>query len=183
VSQLRYALSGHDVLAAGTFAGVLGGIGMIVVAMIGAANQGVSPAHPLMVIGETFVGPEALAGGPKLAFGALVHVLTSAGLGVVVVALIPREYRPACAMGLAAGLVLFAMGFMMSTLVPWVNPGLRGSFQVIGGTWVVAHVVYGVTLGLAPALRRWLARETIEATARPAPGSTAAVPRARTTVT
>jgi len=158
----------HEVLASGIFTGVAGGIVMMAMGMIAATAQGIPPVHPLEVIGESFVGPEALDGtAAKAAFGALVFFLTAAGLGIVFAAIAPRELGTSCAMGLGAGIALFAMGVMMSAIVPWVNPGFRDGFQVIGGWWVVAHAVFGVILGTAPPFRRWLSRETSDAISGP----------------
>jgi hypothetical protein len=158
-SRVRDAMKHHEVIAAGILSGVAGGITMMAVLVLAAAAQGIAPLHPLMVVGETFIGPEALdAVAAKVAFGAFVHVLTSAAFGVVFAGIVPRDFRMGCAMGLGAGTALFAMGFMMSTIVPWANPGFRAASQVIGGSWVLAHAVFGVTLGIAPPLRRWISR-------------------------
>lgn len=163
----------HELLAAGTLAGLAAGIAMMAVAMIGAAGQDLPPLHPLQAIGESFVGPEALDGLAKPALGALVHAATSAALGIVLAAMAPRESRTTCAVGLGLGFSLFALGFMMSTFVPWVNPGLRQELQPMGGSWVLAQAVFGVTLGIAPALRRRFAREM----SRPASGLERVRPR------
>ena len=158
-SSLRDAMKHHEVLAAGILSGIAAGIAMMAVGMIAAATQDVPLLYPLQIVGESFVGPEALGGVAKVAFGSLVHLLTSAALGIVFAAIVPREFGTTCAMGLGTGITLFAMGVMMSTLVPWANPGFRGAFQAIGGSWVLAHAVFGVTLGIAPSLRRWVSRE------------------------
>lgn len=154
----------HEVLAAGILSGIAAGIAMMVVIMIAAATQDVPPLHPLRAIGESFVGPQALDGVAKVAFGAFVHVMTSAALGIVFSAIAPREFGTTCAMGLGMGFALFAMGVMMSTIVPRVNPGLRGELQVMGGSCVLAQAVFGVMLGIAPWLRRRLSREARHAT-------------------
>jgi hypothetical protein len=105
------------------------------------------------------VGPEALDGAAKLAFGAAVHLATAAALGVLYSAVVPRDFPTACAVGVGVGLALFALMFMMPVVVPWANPGFRGAMQAIGGAWVIAHAVFGAVLGAAPALRRWLWHE------------------------
>lgn len=167
-SPLRDAMRHHEALAAGIVSGIAAGVAMMAVAMTAAAIQHVSPLLPLQVIGESFVGPEALDGIAEVAFGLLVHLLVSTILGILFAAIVPREFGTTCAMGLGVGITLFAMGFMMSTFVPWVNPGLRGHFQVIGGAWVLAHTVFGVTVGLVPALRRRIAREASPPASMPA---------------
>jgi hypothetical protein len=132
---------------------------MIVVAVVGAASQGVPAVQPLQVIGASFVGPEALEGPARIAFGALVHLGTSVAFGVVFAAIVPRDFPTASGIGVGVGWALFGLGFMMSTIVPWANPGFRGEMQDLGGTWVIAHAVFGAVLGMTPALRRRLARD------------------------
>jgi hypothetical protein len=177
-------MKNHEVLVAGLLSGVMGGAAMMAVLVIGATAQGISPVQPLAVIGETFVGSEALDSvAAKMAFGAVVHLVTSAAFGIVFAGMVSRDFPAACAMGLGAGASLFVMGFMMSVIVPWVNPGFRAAAHAIGGTWVVAHAVFGVTLATALPLRRWISRETSDA-ASPRPFIQApAAPAAPTTPT
>lgn len=166
-SRLRGAMRRHEVLAAGILSGVAGGIAMIVVVAIAASINGIPALDPLAVIGETFVGPEALDGiAVKVAFGAFVHAGTSSALGIVVAGILPRDFRTASAMGVGVGVALFAMGVMMSAVVPWANPGFRAASQAIGGSWVLAHAVFGMTLGTAPPLRRWISRDASDVRVR-----------------
>ncbi len=153
-------------LAAGILSGLAGGVAMMALLAIAAALQGIAPVHPLAVIGETFMGPEALSDivAAKLAFGALLHLATSVAFGIVFAGIVPREFRTSCAMGLGLGVALFQMGFMMSVIVPWVNPGFRAGSQVIGGSWVLAQAVFGATTGIAAPLRRWISGEASDAT-------------------
>jgi hypothetical protein len=49
------------------------------------------------------------------------------------------------------------MGVMASAIVPAVNPLLKSRFHDLGGTWVVAHAVFGLTAGsVCQLLRRGL---------------------------
>ncbi len=146
----------HELLASGIISGVLGGLAMLGVAGIAAALQDLDPLRSLELVGETFVGPEALGRGAKIALGALIHLAVAASFGVLFAALVPREYAAGSAMGLGVGFGLFAAGLMMTVIVPWVNPGFREGIQVIGGSWVVAHAVFGLVLGAAPSIRRRL---------------------------
>jgi hypothetical protein len=167
VSRARDAMRRHEVLAAGGLSGVLGGIAMMAVAMVGAAAQDLSPEYPLAIIGDTFAGSEGLDGpAARAAIGAAIHLAISAGVGVVFAAIVAPGFPTGCAMGLGAGLTLFFLGFMMSAVVPWASPDFREASHVIGGTWVIAHAVFGVTLGAAPALRRWIRRDASEAASR-----------------
>jgi hypothetical protein len=150
----------HEVLVSGILSGIVGGGAMMGVAMIAATSQGLAAAHPLQVIGESFVGPGAFDGAAgRLAFGALVHLVTSVAFGVLLAAIIPRDFPMASAFGAGVGAALFALMLMMSLVVPWANPGFRRGMQDLGGSWVIAHAVFGAVLGTTPALRRWLFRE------------------------
>lgn len=147
-------------LAAGAAAGVAGGLGMMVVLALAATMEGLAPVQPLSSIGESFLGVELGGTGPKVALGAILQLVTAVAFGIVFAAILPRDLPVACAMGLGAGLALFAMGLMMSVVIPWVNPGFRAAAQAIGGSWVIAHGVFGAMAGLAVPLRRSLSRET-----------------------
>jgi hypothetical protein len=165
-SRARDAMKGHEVLVSGILSGIAGGVAMLGVAMIGAESQGIEPMHPVKVIGETFVGPGAFDGeATKIAFGAFVHLVVSGAFGLLVASVVPRDFPAASAVGVGVGFALFGLMFMMTLVVPWANPGFRGNMQDVGGTWIVAHAVFGVVLGTTPALRRWLAREASDASA------------------
>jgi hypothetical protein len=169
----------HEVLAAGGLSGVLGGIAMMAAAMVGAATQDLSPEYPLAIIGDTFAGSEGGAAA-RAAIGAAIHLVISAGVGVVFAAIVAPDFPTGCAMGLGAGLTLFFLGFMMYAVVPWANPDFREASHVIGGTWVIAHAVFGVSLGVAPPLRRWIRRDASEAASRGAALVSPAAPVAPT---
>jgi hypothetical protein len=148
------ALRRHDVLVAGISTGVLGGAAMLVAAAVSAVDQGLGAAWALDAIGATFVGPEALDGPARIAYGALVHFAVAAAFGVVFASVVARDFPTTCAMGVGVGAALFVLGIMMSLVVPWANPGFRGEMQAVGGAWVIAHAAFGLALGAAPAIRR-----------------------------
>lgn len=149
----------HATLSAGLLTGLAGGLAMLAVALSGAVSQGLDALHPLRVIGETLVGPGAFEdAAAQAAFGALLHLVTAAALGVILSAAIPGDYPLASALGVGVGLTLLAFMAMMPLVVAPANPGFRGAMQDMGGTWVLAHAAYGLAIGLAPALRRRLER-------------------------
>lgn len=149
----------HEVLLAGAACGLLGGLVMLLIVTIGAARAGLGPAAPLEAIGSTFVEAEALSSGARMAWGLAVLGSTAAGYGLLFAGIAPREMTTPCAAGLGLGYAILVVGIMTSFLVPWANPGFRDDMQAIGGTWIVAHALYGVTLGFVPAVRRALAGE------------------------
>jgi hypothetical protein len=174
-APLRDALKRHDVLASGILCGITGAAAMVGVAAISATSEALPATHALEVIGESFVGPKALEGGAKIAFGALVHLVAAVALGVLCASIIPRDFPRASAIGAGVGFALFALMFMMILVVPWANPGFRWGMQPIGGSWVIAHAAFGAVLGMAPWLRTRLVREALPGPApkleRPLPGS------------
>jgi len=171
----------HDVLASGILTGVAGAIAMLLVAAIGARMEDIAATHALQVIGESF-GVGALDPAAKIAFGALVHLATSIALATLLASIVARDFPMASAIGVGVAFALFALMFMMTLVAPWANPGFREGMQQIGGTWVVAHALFGVAIGMSPALRRWLVRT---ASGAAAPGAEPVGPRvgaaARTT--
>jgi hypothetical protein len=166
VSRARDAMRRHEVLASGIITGIAGGMVMLAVAMFGARSEELETTHALQVIGESFVGPEALDGATKIAFGALVHLTTSVAFGILLASIVPRDFPMASAIGVGVGFALFALMFMMPVVVPWANPGFRRGMQDIGGTWVLAHALFGATLGMSPALRRWFVHAASGASAQ-----------------
>jgi hypothetical protein len=155
-SRARDAMSRHDVLASGILTGVAGGVAMMAVATIGAASQDLAATHALRVVGESFVGPEALDPAGKIAFGAVVHLATSVALGTLLASILARDFPIASAIGVGVSFGLGVLMLMMTLVVPVVNPGFREGMQDIGGTWVIAHAVFGMAVGTAPAVRRWI---------------------------
>jgi hypothetical protein len=150
----------HEVLASGVVVGVAGAVAMMGVATFAAAWNGLGAMYALQVIGESLVGPRALESpAAQVAFGALLHLLTSVALGVVFAAIVPRDFPPASAIGVGVGFGLLALVVMTSLVVPWANPGFGPGIQAIGGSWVIAHAAFGGTIGMAPAFQRWLVRE------------------------
>jgi len=126
---------------------------MAIFLVAAAIRAGMPGLYPLKVIGATFVGPEALGrgSGPVL-YGAALHALTSIALGLVFAGLVPRELPPLCGVVVGMGYALLAAGIMASLVVPAVNPAFRGEMQPIGGSWVIAHALFGLALGLSHAL-------------------------------
>lgn len=127
---------------------------MIAIVEIGAVAHGMPLARPLQVIGWSLVGPDALGGLAAAAFGAAICLATSVLWALAFGALVPRDFGSTCSTGVGVGFALFAMMFMMSEVVPRANPGFRSEMQAMGGTWVVAHAVYGAVLGWTSARAR-----------------------------
>jgi hypothetical protein len=151
----RTAARPGDSVAMGTILGLLAGVAMGLVLLVAAWWVGMPALHPFLAVGASFLGPEALEGGAGIVlYGAALHLLLSAALGVCFVALVPRDMPPVSAAGIGIGFALLALGVIASVLVPVVNPVFRAEMQPMGGAWVIAHFVYGLVLGVLFAVGR-----------------------------
>ena len=136
-------------LMTGAASGLLGGVVMAGFLVLAAADTGMGALHALRAIGATFVGPEALQGGAGIvAYGALLHAVTSIAFGLLFVVILPIDLRPLEAVVIGSGYAMFVLGLMAAAVVPSVNVSFRVEMQPIGGAWVVAHALYGCALAL-----------------------------------
>lgn len=150
--------SGHEILVAGAAAGVAGGVLMALSLVIGAAANDVSPLSPFRAMGATFVEADTGEVGPGLLlYGLALHLAASVLLAVLYTAMLPRDLPAMSAAVAGVGYAWGVMAIATSLVLPLVNPEMRGEMRLIGGSWVIAHGVYGLALGLAPPLRRRLA--------------------------
>jgi hypothetical protein len=106
-------------------------------------------------------------GGTAAVVGFVLHLMFSATFGVLFAALIPREMRGgvAAALGGVVGLGIFAG--MTFIVLRWTNPFMYE--HVHRGMFLIAHVVYGVCLGLVVPFRRATAPRRALDTAHPRP--------------
>lgn len=138
---------------AGIPSGLAGGLAMLAFLALCAGVQGLGWLHPLESIGATLVDAGA-SSGAAVAAGALLHAVASAAFGIGLAALLPESFPRGSSVGVGVAYGLFAAGFMMSLVVPAVNPAFRAAVQPVGGSWTIGHAVFGATLGLALSVRR-----------------------------
>ena len=94
-------------------------------------------------------------GSVPLVYGLALHLLFAGAVGVVLTTLLPPWYEPRFAAAMCVGFALAVMAIMTSFVLPWVNPSLRAEMPTLGGSWVIAHAVYGLSVGaLAQRLRQ-----------------------------
>ncbi|MBL8957608.1 MAG: hypothetical protein JNK82_42935 [Myxococcaceae bacterium] len=144
-----------EVIKAGAAAGVIGGLAMAVFAMGATTLLGQGPFAVPQLIGATFRGPEALLSGwGVIAWGVLLHLVTSAAYGTLFATLVRRDTPRGIATlaGVAFALGIFVL--MMFVVVPVVDPVMASRAAMMVGTMLVMHVLYGVGLGLSPYFRR-----------------------------
>ncbi|HEU4382951.1 MAG TPA: DUF6789 family protein [Anaeromyxobacteraceae bacterium] len=151
-SALAHAVGRRGAVASGIASGLLGGAAMALFLAAAASAAGVPARQVLEAIGTTFVGAGGLGGAERALYGAALHALVAVAAGLAYTAVVPRDLPPASAAVVGVGYALFLAGIMTSVVVPLVNPGFREAAQPIGGSWVMAHAVYGAVLGL------WYAR-------------------------
>lgn len=140
--------------------GVVASLVMAMYAMIASAAMGQGFLTPLYGIAAPIVGErdmmESMAKvhvnvGPML-LGAIIHMMWGALYGVVF-GLLARQFGLSGSAGLVAGIVygLLVMVVMMVAVLPLVGAG--GMPEMVGFSFGVEHVVFGLVLGLWPLLR------------------------------
>lgn len=137
---------------AGIIGGLLGGLGMAVVAVLTGVAIGVGVWFPLNLVGATFV--RSLQTAPHatltefnlvaLLAGFVLHMVLSGTLGVAFVALLPTlPGNPLVWSVLVGGILWFIVQF---AILPIFNPLMASEVHV--PSFFVAHLVYTLTLGV-----------------------------------
>jgi hypothetical protein len=167
----------RDVWKAGVLSGVLAAVAMMAFMAVVSAVDGGAPLDALRAVGTTLRGADASTEGPlPVAWGAFLHLVVGAGLGVAFTALVPKDLGGSASAVLGAGSGLIAMAFALMALVPRLAPGLQPRMSAHGGAWVIAHALFGAVLGLGP----WLWRRMEERTRPGRPEERPGVLRPRT---
>ncbi|HET8631420.1 MAG TPA: hypothetical protein VFL91_28695 [Thermomicrobiales bacterium] len=147
-------------LVRGALWGVVAAVAMAMEAMLASAALGQGFLTPLYGIASPLVGGKDMMAsmmvthvnlGPLL-LGAVIHLLWGALYGVVF-ALLARQVGLAGPLGLVAGIVygLVVLGIMALVVLPLVGAG--GMPRMVGFSFGVEHIVFGMVLGLWPLLR------------------------------
>ena len=143
-----------SVVVPGGIAGLIAGVVMAMWAMIVAAVMGAGLLAPPQMIAEPFFGPFQMGTFNAVAFvvGLVVHMMFSIAFGIIF-ALIWQ--------GIAQGGIVAVIGGMMYGLIIWVVMSYVVA-PVVGShiaqemplwAWVVAHLMFGMVLGLWPVVR------------------------------
>lgn len=144
----------------GAIWGIVASLVMAVYAMIASAAMGQGFLTPLYGIASPIVGERDMMDsmamvhiniGPML-LGAIIHMLWGALYGVIF-GLLARQFGLAGQVGMIAGIVygLLVMVVMMVAVLPLVGAG--GMPEMVGFSFGVEHVLFGLVLGLWPLLR------------------------------
>ena len=145
------AASPGAIITPGVSAGVIGGIAMAIFEMMYALITMGDLSMPLRLMGATFYGPQALVGGiGVLMWGLMVHMMTSAVLGVIFTWIVSLNVSSGAAAAWGIGYGLVVMFVMIYLVLPWANPTMAARVPMMMGAQVIGHVLYGMCLGLAP---------------------------------
>jgi hypothetical protein len=141
-------------VSAGALSGLAGGAAMLALLLASLSLMGQDPWLLPRAIAASLLGVTALVGGaPVIALGLALHLGVAAAWGVLF-AMIFATSRGTVGVATMIGvfygiMVLLAMSALV---VPWADPTLRARVQLFPGTWLAAHLLYGVVLSLAPRL-------------------------------
>lgn len=144
-----------DILPSGIVAGLLGGILMALWLMLAAAAAGDGLLRPLRLIGATFTGERGLQGGQAAIAGGLLHLVVAMAWGIAFAIVVRGVSSPGRMLGAAVAFAVGVFVVMHLLVAPVLNPLLIRGVSPL--RWFVAHLVYGIGLAVAPALRRWFA--------------------------
>ena len=138
-----------NILGRGIWAGIAAGIVLAVFMMVIVATVLGKPLlAPVNMMGAAFLGKEALMnpGMGSIILGLIVHIIDSAILGIVFV-YIARSLNGGMGANTIYGIVygLLVWLLMAFIVLPIMNSPMA---EVTGGWFVVAHLIFGVVLGL-----------------------------------
>jgi len=144
----------------GAIWGVVASLGMAMYAMIASAALGQGFLTPLYGIASPLVGEKDMMDslmvvhvniGPML-LGALIHMMWGALYGVVF-ALLARQFGLADSAALVGGVAFGLVVLVVMTFVVLPIVGAGGMPKMVGFSFGIEHVIFGMVLGLWPLLR------------------------------
>jgi hypothetical protein len=150
----RSAGDRRDRWTAGVAAGLLAAVAMMAFLAAVAALDG-SALDPLRAVGTSFRGSDpSTAGALPVLWGLVLHLAVGAAFGLAFTVVAPRDTTGPAGAVLGAGYALIVMAFALPFVVPALAPGLHARMPAHGGSWVIAHTLFGAVAGLGPALGR-----------------------------
>ena len=166
-TQALPSFSWCEKLAAGAIAGILAAILMTgsLMAYSGAIGAGVW--MPLKTLAGLVYGVEALiAGSLAITTGAGIQLGFSVTVGILFGLAISRRTSVILALfaGLAIGTAIWAA--MKLYVLPFLDPTMAARIALMPIAYFVAHVLFGIGLGITPLLVRALSRRRVRETPR-----------------
>jgi len=147
-------------LAAGVTAGILAAILMMGFLMVCSSAIGEGPTMPLKALGALVYGVEALiAGSTAVAAGAGIELGFSIVLGILFGLAMSRRSSVILTMlgGILVGVVIWVA--MELYVLPQMDPTMAARIALMPMAYFVAHVLFGIGLGLTPLFVRAFSRE------------------------
>jgi hypothetical protein len=154
----------------GAIGGLIGGIAMATLMMAVTAVKGMGVLTPLYLIAATFHESWAVQTGftpAPILVGVMVHMVMSMGLGFAFVVALSSITRPGASLphwasaGLMWGLIVLLVN--QNIVLPVVDPALVSATSGLIFWWVLAHLMFGLALGISAALPRTLRRPALRA--------------------
>jgi hypothetical protein len=146
--------------AAGVTAGILAAILMMGFLIACSSAIGEGPAMPLKALGALVYGVEALiAGSTAIAAGAGIELGFSIVLGILFGLAMSRRSSVILTMlgGILVGVVIWVA--MELYVLPQMDPTMAARIALMPMAYFVAHVLFGIGLGLTPLFVRAFSRE------------------------
>lgn len=139
-------------LKTGAVGGLIGGVCMALVAMLTGVLMGQGIWYPLNVVGATLLRslqavPAAEVAQFNLAAlgaGFVVHFISSVGLGVAIVVILPTLPGRPLVWSAVVGLALWAIA--QFAVVPIINPIMAEGLNM--PSFAIAHLAYSIAVGL-----------------------------------
>ncbi|MBV8138760.1 MAG: hypothetical protein JO121_24505 [Deltaproteobacteria bacterium] len=166
-TQALPSFSWGEKLAAGALAGILAAILMTGSLMAYSEAIGAGVWMPLKTLAALVYGVEALlAGSLAISTGAGIQLGFSIALGILFGLAVSRRTSVVLALfaGLAIGIAIWAA--MELYVLPFWDPTMAARIALMPVAYFVAHVLFGIGLGITPLLVRALSRGRVGETPR-----------------
>jgi len=147
-------------LAAGIADGILSAILMMGFMMAYSSVTGAGVTMPLKALGALVYGVEALvAGSMAMLAGAGIQLGFSIVLGILFALFTSRRTSIVAALfaGIVVGIVIWVA--MELVVLPYMNPTMAARIALMPLAYFIAHLLYGIGLGLTPVFIRTFSRK------------------------
>ena len=150
-------------LVAGIIDGILSAILMMGFMMAYSSATGAGVTMPLKALGALVYGVEALvAGSMAMLAGAGIQLGFSIVLGILFALCMSRRTSIVATMfaGIAVGIVIWVT--MELVVLPYMDPTMAARIALMPMAYFVAHLLYGIGLGLTPVFIRTFSKKRHE---------------------
>jgi uncharacterized membrane protein YagU involved in acid resistance len=140
--------------------------------MVYSSVTGAGVTMPLKALGTLVYGVEALvAGSMAMLAGAGIQLGFSIVLGILFALFTSRRTSIVAALfaGIAVGIVIWVA--MELVVLPYMNPTMAARIALMPLAYFIAHLVYGIGLGLTPVFVRTFSRRRHDDQTEPSAGA------------